>query len=304
MALRTRSSRRPPAAEAKTRPNRRRGRTPVPAAPRPGLRERLSWTRAFLHAGLARLHKPLFWAGRIVLVCAVAAGAVASGRLLERHVRTAAAFATREVEITGTARLSRDEVLAAAGLRVGQNVFEVSPEQAREKLEMHPWVAGASVTRRLPGSYAVQIREQQPAALLLLERLYLVSEVGSVFKRLAQGDPVDLPVITGVDPEQFRADLALRTSLLVNAVALLHDYRDAGLWRREPIAEIHAEPDSSMTLYVGSDSMEVRLGQGPFRKKLRRLRAIMDELKDDTGRPAYVYLDNLRRPDRVAVRLR
>jgi cell division protein FtsQ len=131
-----------------------------------------------------------------------------------------------------------------------------------------------------------------------------VSAEGTVFKRLEPGDPIDLPVITGVEPEQFRSDLVFRTELLVHAVALLHDYRDAGLFRREPISEIHREPDSSITLYVGRDAMEVRLGQGPYRKKLRRLRGILDELKGNAGRPAYVYLDNVRRPDRVAVRLR
>jgi hypothetical protein len=113
-----------------------------------------------------------------------------------------------------------------------------------------------------------------------------------------------LPIITGVDPEHFRGDLAFRTAVLVNAIALLHDYRDVGLWRREPVAEIHAESDDAFSLYVGKDTMLVRLGERPFRKKLRRLRGILDELRNDAARPAYVYLDNVRRPDRVAVRLR
>jgi cell division protein FtsQ len=292
--------------DAKARPNRRRGRvTAAAAAPaRRGLKPRFAAASARVRTAFARVRKPLFWAGRALVLGAVTAGAVATGRLLERHVRNSAAFATTTIDVTGNSRLSRDEVLAAAGLALGQNIFEISPEQARSKLESQPWVAEASVARKLPGSYAVQVHEQKPAALLLLETLYLVSEEGSVFKRLEAGDPIDLPVITGVDPAQFRADRAFRTQLLVNAVALLHDYRDAGLWKREPIAEIHADTDGSVALYVGSDSMEVRLGQAPFRKKLSRLRGILDELKDDAGRPAYVYLDNVRRPDRVAVRLR
>jgi cell division protein FtsQ len=287
----------------KSRPNRRLSRAPAPAAPRESLRVRLGRAGARVRGGVLRARKPLLWTGRVLVLCAVTAGAVATGRLLERHVRSSAAFATRQIEVSGLARLSHEQALSAAGLSLGRNVFEVSPEQAREGLLAHPWVADASVSRRLPGSYRIQIREQKPAALLALERLYLVGEDGGLFKPLEQGDPIDLPVITGVTPEHFRADLGFRTTLLVNAVALLHDYRDAGLWRREPIAEIHSEPDGSFTLYVGSDSMLVRLGQAPFRKKLRRLRGILDELQDD-GRPAYVYLDNVRRPDRVAVRLR
>ena len=84
----------------------------------------------------------------------------------------------------------------------------------------------------------------------------------------------------------------------------MHDYRGAGLWRREPISELHIEPDDGISLYVGSDNTLVRLGQGPYRQKLRRLRRVLERLKARDLRPQYVYLDNVRRPDRVTVRLR
>jgi hypothetical protein len=48
----------------------------------------------------------------------------------------------------------------------------------------------------------------------------------------------------------------------------------------------------------------VRLGQGPYRGKIERLRRVLDELGARHTRPLYVYLDNLRRPDRVTVRVR
>jgi cell division protein FtsQ len=246
----------------------------------------------------------LWWGGRVAILVSVTACAVGMGRLLERYVRGAQAFATRSIDITGLSRLTRAEVLAAAELAVGKNVFEVSPEQARAKLEAHPWVDEVKVVRRLPGSYRIALRERQAIALLQLERLYLVSERGSVFKRLESDDPVDLPVITGVDVARFRTELAFRTNLLVSVVGLLQEYRDAGLSKREPIAEIHADGPRGFTLYVGRDAISVRLGARPFNKKLLRFREILDELSGDAARPAYVVLDNVRRPERVAVRLR
>jgi cell division protein FtsQ len=141
-------------------------------------------------------------------------------------------------------------------------------------------------------------------ALLALGDVYLVSEDGAVFKRAGQDDPVDLPVITGVDRQRFTRDRGFRTSVLLEAVALLSDYRGAGLWRREPVDEVHVEPDDGLSLYVGADATYVRLGHGPFRAKLRRLRTVLDELGQRGARAAYVYLDNQRRPDRVTVRIR
>jgi cell division protein FtsQ len=250
------------------------------------------------------MKKLLAWSGRFAILVLITACAAGVGKLLERYVRSAKAFATRNIDITGLSRLSPAEVTAAAGLALDKNVFEVSPEQVRERLQAHPWIAEVKVVRRLPATYRIEVRERRAVALLQLESLYLVSESGAVFKRLEPADPVDLPVITGVDPALFRADLAYRKDLLQDVGALLQDYRDAGLWRREPIAEIHIAGPQEFTAYVGRDAVELRLGAAPFNKKFNRFREILDELRDETARPAYVLLDNVRRPDRVAVRLR
>jgi len=167
------------------------------------------------------------------------------------------------------------------------------------------------VSRRLPDSFAVTVREHHAVAVIALTKtdddpggLYLIAEDGTVFKRVGEGDPVDLPVVTGVDRGRFIRDLAFRTRVVLEVVALLHDYRGAGLWRREPIGEIHVESNDGLSLYVGDDALHVRLGRGPYRQKLRRLRRVLDRLGEQESRAAYVYLDNVRRPDRVTVRLR
>ena len=257
-----------------------------------------------LAARLSALRRPALWLFRGVLLVAVSAFSVAAARLVEQHIRTSEAFAIGEILIEGQERLQREEILEASGLALGSNIFDSSPEEVEQSLRSHPWVASATVHRRLPRSYRIELREHDPAALLAMERLYLVADDGTVFKPLEPGDPDALPVITGIDREQFTSDRVLRTSLLVSAVALLHDYRDVGLWRREPISEIHASEDGSFALYVGDDATQVRLGARPFREKLRRLRKVFDRLRKREARAHYVYLDNVRRPDRVTVRLR
>jgi cell division protein FtsQ len=280
------------------------GPSEPPPEPKPSLRERLKGSAERARRLGARLRRPAELVLRAVAVIAVGVGAVALGRLVERHVRTSPAFEVTEIGLEGHVRLAREEILDTAGLAEGRNVFDVAPEEAEERLDAHPWIAEADVRRRLPGTYTVEVRERRAVALLALGELYLVSEDGAVFKEVEAGDPVDLPVITGVDRERFTRDRGFRTSVLLEAVALLHDYRGAGLWRREPIGELHVERDDGLSLYVGDDATYVRLGHGPFRAKLRRLRTVLDELGERGARALYVYLDNERRPDRVTVRVR
>jgi cell division protein FtsQ len=271
----------------------------------PSWRVRATYWRMRVAERIARYATPLTHAGRVIVLAAVAAGAVAAGRLVEQHVRRAEAFATTTIEIEGAHKLSRDKVLTAAGLALGRNVFDVSPEQAQERLRAHPFVADATVTRRLPSTYRIVLREQEVAAVLAIgEQLLLVGQDASVLKPLEPGDPVDVPVITGADEALWSTQVMYRSSILQSAVALLSDYREAGLWGAEPIAEIHVEPDQGLSLFVGSDATSVRLGKLPYAKKLRRLRGIFERLGKEDARPLYVYLDNERRPDRVTVRLR
>jgi len=250
-----------------------------------------------------RLERPAKLVARVLVVLACTGGTIALARLVERHVCTSPAFATRTIDVEGSERLTRDEVLAASGLREGQNAFETGPDEAEERLRDHAWIAAAHVERRLPGTFVVHVRERRAVAVLALGALYLVAEDGAVFKRVGAEDPVDLPVITGVERARFTSDRAYRTSLLLEVVALLHDWRGAGLLNRAPIGEVHVEADGGLSLYVGDDALYARLGRAPFREKLGRFRRVLDRLAQDHQKAVYVYLDNVRHPDRVTVRL-
>ena len=244
---------------------------PKPRTPRVPLAERFARLRARVAPVYARARRPVATALRVGVALAAIAGSVALARLVEKHARTSPAFETRTIDIGGAEHLTRDEVIAAAGLHVGQNVFVVPPEDAEARLLRHPWIASAHVERRLPATYTIRVRERHPAAVLALSALYLVADDGTVFKHLAAGDPDDLPVVTGLREEDAE-DVTERTVVLSSVVALLDAWRTAGLARRAPIQEVHVEADRGLSVWVGRDATLVRLGSGPWRTKLSRLR--------------------------------
>ncbi|HTU61708.1 MAG TPA: FtsQ-type POTRA domain-containing protein, partial [Polyangiales bacterium] len=254
----------PAAARGKPAKNRRKPR-PEPKPPL-AARAELALSRVGLdRPGRERVQS--YVVRGVVAVTAVAL-LVAVAALLERHIKTSKSFAIEQIEVTGNEQLTNAQVLRAAGLAVGQNVFAVGPEQARANLLREPWIEAADVRRRLPGRFSVEVRERHAVALLASGQLQLVSDEGTVFKPLEANDPSDLPVISGLDPNLRTQDEQALSSSLLDSVALLHAYQDAGLARREPISEIHVDNDRGLSLYVGSDAMYVRLGKGPFRQKL------------------------------------
>ncbi len=285
--------------------NRRRRPTKEqgPTRPRVPWRQRAAQVRAAMSAWLIRHQGLARRAGRALVAALALAGLGWLGQQGIRYAHTAPAFAIREITVEGNHQLEDIDVRRAAGLHIGSNVFEVSSEDARNHLLQHPWVEEAQVVRRLPGRIRIEVVERRPVALVALDQLYLVSDDGTVFKRLGVDDPVDLPVITGIASEQFYDDLDYRTSVLLQSMALLQDYDGAGLSEREPVSEIHFDEVNGVELFIGRDGMNVRLGTGQHRQKLRRLRQILERLELENTRPSYVYLDNVRSPERVTVRI-
>ena len=282
----------------KTLPN-----TP-PKPPRISLRERLARGRMGASAAWARAKRPLAMAARVALAILLALGSLALARVLDRWARQAPELALRTITVEGAERLSDAEVLGAAGVAIGDNVFAHSESEVVTALLDHPWIAEALVVRRLPGTLRITVRERAAVAIVELDEPFLVSDEGAVFKTLEPGDPVDLPVITGIDRTRFFGERAFRTQVLTSIVGLFAEWRALGMDAREPIAEVHVEPDDALTLFVGDEGTEVRLGRGPYRGNIERFRRVIDELSSRRARPLYVYLDNVRRPDRVTVRVR
>jgi cell division protein FtsQ len=285
--------------------NRRR---PVPKKPRrtdpeKSWRERASGARKSLSGWIIARRSLVRRAGQVALFGAAATALLWLGDRTVSYAHQADAFAIREIIIEGNHQLEDIDVRRAARLQIGANIFEVSNESARNYLLQHPWIEQASVVRRLPGRVRIEIVEREPVALVALDQLYLVSREGAVFKRLGVDDPVDLPVITGIASEQFYDDFDYRTAILLRSMALLQDYEGAGLAQTEPVSEIHFEGANGIELFVGADGMNVRLGNGKHRQKLRRFRQVLERLAREKTRPSYVYLDNVRSPERVTVRL-
>jgi cell division protein FtsQ len=266
-------------------------------------RERAAGARKRLGGWLIARKAWLRRGGQAALGGLLVAATIWLGEQTVRYAHEADAFAIREIVIDGNHQLEDIDVRRAARLQIGSNIFEVSAENARNHLLQHPWVAEAKVVRKLPGRVRIEIVERNPVALVTLDQLYLVSEEGAVFKRLGVDDPVDLPVITGIASERFYDDFEYRKAILLRSMALLQDYEGAGLAKREPVSEIHFEGANGIELFVGDDGMNVRLGNGQHRQKLRRLRQVLERLTSENTRPSYVYLDNVRSPERVTVRL-
>jgi cell division protein FtsQ len=234
----------------------------------------------------------------------VVGASVAVAWFARRHVTTSPRFGVTSMQVAGNERRSAEAILAESGLVAGVNVFGVDLDSARNRILADPWMADAVLTRRLPGTILVQVTERVPCALVAIGEIFLVAADGEPFKRLEPGDPVDLPLVTGVTPESVAGDRAGALRTIRRGIDLAAEYERTALAKRAPLEEVHVDPGETFTLVVGRPAIELALGAPPFRRKLDEAGRVVAELDKRRARADAIMLDNEARPERVVVRLR
>jgi len=100
----------------------------------------------------------------------------------------------RTIRVHGESHLTRSDVLRMAQIAVGVNVFMLDAGAAERRLEADPWVAEATISKHLPSTLVVEIKERSPVALIESTGfLRLVAEDGTLLDVARPG--VALPLI-------------------------------------------------------------------------------------------------------------
>lgn len=135
-------------------------------------------------------------------------------------VTNSSIFEARSLSLAGNRQLTPGEVFRLAGVGEGTNVLWFSPGEVEARLERSPWVISADVSRTLPSTIAVHIRERAPVAALPGRTPLLLALDGTVLDP-AEPSASPLPVLEGV-PVGLRAGqrISAETPALLAAAAL------------------------------------------------------------------------------------
>jgi cell division protein FtsQ len=280
------------------RPSRRaifRARTrPSASSPASGVRLRLQHCLAAIvnrrvprGAGLA--------SSGLFFLAAIAYGVVAGGHVAAivdtfREARdagaNAAGFRIASISLTGEHHVSREEVLAGAGVTGTTSLLFLDVDVARDRLKTNPWIADATLLKLYPDRLQVGIREREAFALWQQGgRVSVIAEDGTVLEPYVDPRLLRLPLVVG----RGAAARAKPFLTLLDGYPELRDLVRASV--------LIGERRWNLRLKNGLD---IRLPEDGIEKALATLTAL-DKDKRLISR-AILAID-LRLPDRVTVEL-
>ncbi|HEX5846780.1 MAG TPA: FtsQ-type POTRA domain-containing protein [Rhodoplanes sp.] len=198
----------------------------------------------------------------------------------------AVGFRIAAVAIVGHKHLSREEILAIAGIGGRTSLLFLDAAETRARLKSNPWVGDATVQKLFPDRLAITVTERAAFALWQTDgQINVIADDGTVLELFLSRAVLTLPFVVG-------AGAATRAK---EFLALLDRHPDL----RETVRASVLIGERRWNLRL-KNGVNVRLPEAGVARALDQL-AALDREKNLLARD--ISLVDLRLPDRVTLRL-
>ncbi len=244
-----------------------------------------------------RLRRTMSVLSKVVLLAALFAAAYAGVSTAARRLFFENPdYQLKTIELQTDGNLQREEVLEAANLREGQNIFSVNLARVHDSIQQLPQTDEVQVVRKLPSEIDIRIVERKPVAWITSEKeiadpfaadnTFLVDARGVLMKeKKLLPEYLGLPVIVGCSSESLEAGKVVESPEAKTALELLRLSARSFLQMRFQIREIDVSRGYCL-LVTDKNRARVTFGFNDLETQLRRLEQFLiycDDTKQELG---------------------
>jgi cell division protein FtsQ len=210
----------------------------------------------------------LLWVA--VAAAALCACGIAAAALYEygEHSWRFRVESSDSIEVTGTANVTKAQIMEVMGGDIGRNIFFIPLAQQKVHLEQIPWVESASVMRFVPNRLKVEIQERTPVAFARVgPRISLIDAGGSLME-LPPKHKYSFPVILGMNPGE---PLSTRAPRMKVYMELVRDLDSGGAHYSQDLSEVNLTDLEDVKVRVNDPAGDVlvHLGSSDYFKRYK-----------------------------------
>lgn len=214
------------------------------------------------------------------------------GYRLARYALHSSRFELRsadDVTVEGNQYVSREEILNALGLpvsgasKVGANVFRVSLEQMRKRVETIAWVRSASVARAYPHRLVVHVVERDPIAFVNVGGAVKLMDADGVLLEKPDKGTFAFPVVGGLDAAGNTSERRARLAVYQDFMHQMSDVAPSSGWLVSEVDLADAD-DVKAVLVQGRDTILVHFGHQDFAERFRDFLSLIPEMRRTNAR--------------------
>ncbi|HEY7535426.1 MAG TPA: FtsQ-type POTRA domain-containing protein [Thermodesulfobacteriota bacterium] len=194
-------------------------------------------------------------------------------------------FTIKTIEITGSKRVSQKEILKRSGFRPGINMFSFLESSATQEIVKNPWITSAHIKRELPGKVIIEIKEDEPFCLVLMEdgELYYMSKSGKKLGDANFQEGLDFPVLTG--------EVIISTDLVLGALDILKLSIASPTLNWKEISEINLNSIYGLTVLT-TDGRRIDFGENNIVEKWYKVEKIITHARGINLTEKYINISS------------
>ncbi len=191
-------------------------------------------------------------------------------------------FNIKKIELSGTNRIHKEEILQLADLTSEKNIFKLNLFTIEKLIASHPWIQSARVKRKFTSALSISVTEQKPLAIVKIENLadILINTQGVPFKEYnpLKDHLESLPVITGLDLTSSNNEYMFN-GVLFNSIMDFLKMDGSG-----NVKQIQGDRNIGISIETsdiynqippeGSGTIQIKLGFKNFKAKLEKAKKI------------------------------
>lgn len=191
------------------------------------------------------------------------------------------------VEVSNV-KLEGKEAFDYCALSPNGSILEVDLEALRDRiLFVHHGLKAVLVKKEYPDTIKVFVSERTALAQVEDEGIFIVDEDGFVLRRLQENMDPKLPVIHGISSSGLKEGNFSKAKALKKAVEIIKLAEETGIKDKYGLEKIDVSNVDNASFYF-QKGIEVKMGKGDFRDKVKRLKARLSDL--DLNRIRYIDL--------------
>ena len=241
-----------------------------------------------------RNRRVLVFISKIALAAAICAGIYFGARVgMRRFFFENPDYRLTMIDMQTDGTLQRDQVLKIAGLREGENIFQVNLAHVHRVLQQLPQVDEVEVLRKLPGEIDIRILERKPIAWITSEKqiadpfqsnvAFLMDARGVLMKeKKLLPEYLGLPLVTGCTSESLESGKIVESVEAKAALELLRLSAGSFMQTRFQIREIDVSKGYCLVV-TDKNHTRITVGFDHLEKQIQRLEQFL------------VYADDSRR---------
>lgn len=222
----------------------------------------------------------------ILIVALCVAGFAGAREAARRFFFQNPDYQVKTIELQTDGTLQREQVLKAADLKEGANIFSVNLARVHDRIQQLPQADEVEVVRKLPNEIDIHIVERKPVAWITSEReindpfasdaAFLVGARGVLMKqKKLLPEYLGLPLIVGYTGESLEAGKTLESTEAKTALELLRLAESTFLQTRFQIREIDISK-SYCLMVTDKNHSRVMFGLNDLEGQLRRMQVFLD----------------------------